>query len=97
LSKAVNVTIIEYSVTATAKPNDATVTLLAEGFNQSFDNHQQSSIFSSNIDTYYVVRYDGLQNNVIQAFGRYPNYNYLTFDLDGSDSVNQPVLDRLAS
>ena len=95
-SKTVILTVLEFSVViATAKPNAATVKLLTEGFNQPLASHPQWTIFSSNIETYYVSRFENIINKANQSFGRYKNFNYLVFDLEGSDSVNQPVFDRL--
>ena len=79
----------------TAVPNDATIKLLNEGFNQPKSNPDQWAIFSTDIEQYYIDREDITQNALNTSFGGYMNYNYMVFNEDGPDEINVPIMNRL--
>ena len=79
----------------TAVPNAATEKLISEGFNQPKTNPEQWAIFSTDIEEYYVAREEVIQNALNNSFGGYMNYNYMVFNEDGPDEINQPVMNRL--
>ena len=83
------------SPSVSAIPNAATAKLISEGFNQPKPDPEQWAVFSTDIEEYYIDREELVQNALNKSFGGYMNYNYMVFNEEGPDEINQPVMNRL--
>ena len=83
------------SPSVSAIPNAATAKLISEGFNQPKSVPEQWAVFSTDIEEYYTDREELVQNALNKSFGGYMNYNYMVFNEEGPDEINQPVMNRL--
>ena len=73
----------------------ATQKLLLENFNQPQSDPAQWAIFSLDVTTAMQDRYAETMAAIKKSFGGYMNWNYMVLNESGTDSDNEPVMQRL--